>query len=631
MQRYYRAAGTQWTLTGITRSSQTATATKNAHGFTSGDSVTIAGATQTEYNGTFTISNVTTNTFDYTVTGAPASPATGTITCLNNTRVVAAQSPDSNPEAWVRIYNVLPNCEDGLFVNNRFLCITAYTPGSATYDSNSSYTKADFVVATDYLDEEHFDFANEFRINQGSDDVLLELVKFGDDLVVAFKERSWGVLGNVGIDLSELTLDMRGQEYGLTVNGAVAAGGADLFFVAEKRGVVSIRQTEQGKVQSVDIPFSRAIQPLIDRIAWQYKSKIRCAYWDNKLYVAVPLDDGVSKQYVKAEADTYDGDGYVSVSTRMTIGETYHVEMGNATGVLANGVSVLDGDSFVEGSLSLADGSGITFPYTVNISGTEGEFCTARLWQALTGVNNCILVYDFLNGQWASRDTGSALTVKEFVKFTYQGTERLFFIGEDGFVSLLEESEDGDQVYDEFADTLLNTEEIYTRLRTRGYRVMPVPAQQGGRGGGNSQQAERLTLALARFDAQVSTTLVYDGAFERKTVNADPGSGSASTVFGRDRTKYERPFDKADYDESNVNGDFAVPYRQDYSVNLGTGIYLTGGVRLSQFQETQEVFALDRNEGRVAQVEVESFAGRVQLREVSLDGKRVKQRKGAHT
>lgn len=62
----------------ITRSSSTATVTSAAHGFANGDTVKISGASQTEYNGTFVISNVATNTFDYTVTGTPATPATGT-------------------------------------------------------------------------------------------------------------------------------------------------------------------------------------------------------------------------------------------------------------------------------------------------------------------------------------------------------------------------------------------------------------------------------------------------------------------------------------------------------------------------------------------------------------------------
>ena len=67
------------TVSGITRSSTTATATSTAHGYTTGDKVNIRGATQSEYNGDFTITVVDANTFTYTVSGSPATPATGTI------------------------------------------------------------------------------------------------------------------------------------------------------------------------------------------------------------------------------------------------------------------------------------------------------------------------------------------------------------------------------------------------------------------------------------------------------------------------------------------------------------------------------------------------------------------------
>jgi hypothetical protein len=71
---------------GITRSSTTATATTLAvHGRSVGDWVTIAGAAQSEYNGTFQIATVpTTTTFTYTVAGSPATPATGTITAVQS-------------------------------------------------------------------------------------------------------------------------------------------------------------------------------------------------------------------------------------------------------------------------------------------------------------------------------------------------------------------------------------------------------------------------------------------------------------------------------------------------------------------------------------------------------------------
>lgn len=63
----------------IVRSGTTATVTHTAHGLENGDSVVIRGADQNEYVGIKTISNVTTNTYDYTVSGTPATPATGTI------------------------------------------------------------------------------------------------------------------------------------------------------------------------------------------------------------------------------------------------------------------------------------------------------------------------------------------------------------------------------------------------------------------------------------------------------------------------------------------------------------------------------------------------------------------------
>lgn len=62
----------------ITRSASTATFTSTAHGLANGATVTVSGANQTEYNITATISNVTADTFDYTVSGTPTTPSTGT-------------------------------------------------------------------------------------------------------------------------------------------------------------------------------------------------------------------------------------------------------------------------------------------------------------------------------------------------------------------------------------------------------------------------------------------------------------------------------------------------------------------------------------------------------------------------
>lgn len=64
----------------ITRVSTTASVAHTAHGLSNGNFILIEGADQDEYNGIQTISNVSTNAYDFTVSGSPTTPATGTIT-----------------------------------------------------------------------------------------------------------------------------------------------------------------------------------------------------------------------------------------------------------------------------------------------------------------------------------------------------------------------------------------------------------------------------------------------------------------------------------------------------------------------------------------------------------------------
>jgi len=75
-------ASTVLSVLTLTRSGTTATATfASSHGLATGNSVTVAGATPSDYNGTFTITAISDTSITYTVTGSPTTPATGTITC----------------------------------------------------------------------------------------------------------------------------------------------------------------------------------------------------------------------------------------------------------------------------------------------------------------------------------------------------------------------------------------------------------------------------------------------------------------------------------------------------------------------------------------------------------------------
>ncbi len=90
-------------ISSLTGSGTTATcSTVYLHGLVTGDSITISGATDSLYNGTFSITVINTSQFQYTMAGTPAaSPATGTLLATGDPRtltIVGANSADGLTE-----------------------------------------------------------------------------------------------------------------------------------------------------------------------------------------------------------------------------------------------------------------------------------------------------------------------------------------------------------------------------------------------------------------------------------------------------------------------------------------------------------------------------------------------------
>lgn len=78
--RLILTTGAAASVSSITRLGSTASVTTSgAHGLASGDYALIVGAAEAEYNGLWAVTVTGGSTFDYTVSGTPSSPATGTI------------------------------------------------------------------------------------------------------------------------------------------------------------------------------------------------------------------------------------------------------------------------------------------------------------------------------------------------------------------------------------------------------------------------------------------------------------------------------------------------------------------------------------------------------------------------
>ena len=181
-------------VSSITHSGAVATVTSPAHGLVGTAKVTIAGATQTEYNGTFSVTVTGTNTFTYTMSGTPASNATGTPTArldgagwtkpLTGTGLAAFLQ--GTGESWARYLRVDDtvgasarligyesmsdiNNGAGLFPTAALLPSGAYMTKSATTDA---VVRAWVLVAT----ERWFTLI----INQSGTATASSIMSFGD-------------------------------------------------------------------------------------------------------------------------------------------------------------------------------------------------------------------------------------------------------------------------------------------------------------------------------------------------------------------------------------------------------------------------------------------------------------------
>lgn len=88
---------TPQTVSSLTRSGTTATATVTAHGYSTGFVIIMAGASPEGYNGQVTVTVVDANTFTYAVPSTLTTPATGTITATST----ASGDPVEVPRAII--------------------------------------------------------------------------------------------------------------------------------------------------------------------------------------------------------------------------------------------------------------------------------------------------------------------------------------------------------------------------------------------------------------------------------------------------------------------------------------------------------------------------------------------------
>lgn len=240
----------------------------------------------------------------------------------------------------------------------------------------------------------------------------------------------------------------------------------------------------------------------------------------------------------------------------------------------------------------------------------------------LTNVANAILVHDFRNlpkaravaGEdaqaWAGRDIGPGICVQEFFTATCGGRERLFFIGADGYCSMVEEATAGDQMQDLTRDNEMGWTEIETLATTRGYTADEIAPKK----------FPFMEISLSVWNARFTLSATTGQARDVKSITTDKEFS---------RTRYLKPFDKQPYVATNANADFNTPNRGNYSVELtSNGFYCGGGLQLAQFSDVFARYSTRTLNGRYVQFTLTNDQGRCALKSIGPAAREGQRRNG---
>lgn len=164
---------------------------------------------------------------------------------------------------------------------------------SATYYQNRLWViqGKDTIAASQNLDFQNFNvLSSVFNLNVGTSDYLLCSYPFANNALVVFKNRSSYLLQAVDGALTDVTSTEITRQLGIIGINAVTAVGPDLIYMSSDRNITSVRLNLQNATQAVTVPISRNINPIMRRVNWTYGYKVALGYWNNLLFVALPLD-----------------------------------------------------------------------------------------------------------------------------------------------------------------------------------------------------------------------------------------------------------------------------------------------------------------------------------------------------
>ena len=202
-------------------------------------------------------------------------------------------------------YHEFPNCSGLLYYANRLIAMGKHHTDGYTLTARSR----DSVSVSNYLDFEHWAASDVFTFNEGGNDEVVAIAPWTLNEFIVFMKNSIFYVG-VGTGIYADSAPLNSSAYmknlvsdlGCKAKNSVVLAGGGVIFLSDN-GIYVMNPTQVGSNESLRLltssePLSSNIDDIIQRINKAYIQNSIGIYWNNRYYLAVPLDGSVDNNAV---------------------------------------------------------------------------------------------------------------------------------------------------------------------------------------------------------------------------------------------------------------------------------------------------------------------------------------------
>lgn len=187
----------------------------------------------------------------------------------------------------------------GVYHGGRLVVPYEYTVESTPETYSDRKTKDEIIFSNGLDINTYDDVPNTKQLTAGTADFIVGLHSFSDDQLLIFNRNSIHTITST-IKISEAVTSLVTGEIGCVAKDSIVQVGGNLFFLSDS-GIYGASFQDLYNLRGNEVPLSEAIDKtirLINRDLWQNSSAV---YFDNKYYIAVPLDS-INSEGVRVRA-----------------------------------------------------------------------------------------------------------------------------------------------------------------------------------------------------------------------------------------------------------------------------------------------------------------------------------------